>query len=188
MQTAEDFDIYLMHQFISSFLILQQMLFAYCYLGNMITITCPKVGMAMYHVNWYNFAPMPKYRYYIQMVIMRSQRDFIVTGHSLVPCTLANFKEVRVDLRIESSLHQLTDNCFHFFLFLHYVLVLLSPICIRRFWIWLHRPFSYCVASTNEQRRLRHHSSKLFGPFLTQRILSESIKCANGLNRHNKRS
>lgn len=91
-QMSENLDIVLLHASIVAYVILQQQLFAFCYLGQIITSKLPEVGAAMFGSKWYRFAN--KHHCHIEMIILRSQKMYILKGHGLLPCTLENFKEV----------------------------------------------------------------------------------------------
>lgn len=92
-QVTESMNIVMLHSFVTSYIILQQQLFVFCYLGQIITSKLPEVGEAMFAASWYEYSV--KYRCHIVMVILRSQRSVILKGYGFLPCTLMNFKEVR---------------------------------------------------------------------------------------------
>lgn len=120
-QVLESWNIVLLHNFISSYIILQQQLFAFCYLGQIITSKLPEVGVAMYDVNWYNYSI--KHRCHIEMIILRSQKVYILKGNRMLPCTLENFKEVRfIDARFTNLRSPGVFGSLHQFLFVFQML------------------------------------------------------------------
>lgn len=67
-------------------------LFAFCFLGDKITGKLIEINESIYASEWYTYPP--KIQMFIVPVMRQSQRPFIVSGCSLVICSLQSFKGV----------------------------------------------------------------------------------------------
>lgn len=69
-----------------------QMMFAFCYLGNQLTTKAFEINDSIYDCDWYNYPPT--IQLLTILIMKRSQKSFIMTGHFLVACSLQSFKDV----------------------------------------------------------------------------------------------
>lgn len=91
-QTIKNGDYTIFYQVICAFLTVMQQVFALCYLGDMATSKCATTNEDVYHTNWYKY-PV-KMQKFIILIMMRSQKQFVFKGFSLLQCSLPAFKEV----------------------------------------------------------------------------------------------
>lgn len=70
-----------------------QMVFLFCYLGDQMTCKAAEVNESIYDTEWYSYPN--KIQMLMILVMKRAQKPFVLTGFSLVSCSLTSFKEVR---------------------------------------------------------------------------------------------
>lgn len=67
-------------------------MFAYCYLGNVVTAKCIEIGDAAYQSLWYRYPLFAQQ--YIIFVLRFTQRPFYFSGFGLMRCSLESFTSV----------------------------------------------------------------------------------------------
>lgn len=77
---------------VTAFCFSVQVIFAFCYLGAQLTAKAAEVNEAIYCSDWYSYTLT--IQKFMVLIIRRSQKPFIMTGYSLVSCTLQSFNNV----------------------------------------------------------------------------------------------
>lgn len=57
------------------------------------TVKAAQVNESIYDTKWYTFPP--KAQLLMILIMKRAQKPFVMTGYSLVSCSLQSFKEVK---------------------------------------------------------------------------------------------
>lgn len=81
-----------LHFAITAFLFVFQLIFSFCHLGSQLTAKAAEVNESIYFSKWYNYPP--KIQMVVITVMRRAQKPFIITGYSLVSCSLESLKDV----------------------------------------------------------------------------------------------
>lgn len=77
---------------LTAFIFVTQLVFSFCYLGAQLTAKAAEVNESIYGTEWYNYPP--NIQMYMILIMKRAQKPFIITGYSLVSCSLESFKDV----------------------------------------------------------------------------------------------
>ncbi|XP_055321878.1 odorant receptor 2a-like [Sitodiplosis mosellana] len=80
------------HLSVTGFFFVIQGVFSFCYLGAQITAKAAEVNESIYCSEWYTYPPT--IQMFIVYIMRRSQKPFILTGYSLVSCSLQSFKDM----------------------------------------------------------------------------------------------
>lgn len=67
------------------------------------TVKAAQVNESIYDTKWYTYPP--KTQLLMILIMKRAQKPFVMTGYSLVSCSLQSFKEVNYGLFSRKSTH-----------------------------------------------------------------------------------
>lgn len=81
-----------LHIALTSNAVIVQLLFTFCYFGDRLTTIALEMNEAAYDIPWYRF-PIKQQKFMLP-IILRCQKQFVLSGCGLTSLSLQSFKEV----------------------------------------------------------------------------------------------